>query len=248
MKALGPIAIPEQLPKMTGLLLKVSDAAEQTAVMNSVTLVSKAIPDVEKRAEALLTALPSASPEKKAVIIGTLSQLGGQKALNTLTTASQGEDKNIRNAAMGALANWPDASAAGAMLDAAKRSPDLTQQVLLLRGYVRVVRADSQPPDKKLGMYSAALGAAKRPDEKKLILGALVDDKTIDALLLLGKYLDDPEIRDEAAALAVLVGCATGDYKGLSDPAARLVLSRVAAIVKDENTKKKVEAQITRIK
>ncbi len=248
MKALGPIAMPEQLPKLTSLLLKVSDAAEQAAVMNSVILASKAIPEVEKRAESLLAVFPSASPEKKVAIIGTLSMLGGQKALDTLTVASQDADKTIRNAAMGALANWPDASAAGAMLDAAKRAPDLTQQVLLLRGYVRVVRAGSQPPDKKLGMYSAALAEAKRPDEKKLILGALVDIKNIDALLLLDKYLDDPEIRDEAAALAVLVGCANGDYKGLSDPAARPVLSRLAAIVKDENTRKKVEAQITGIK
>lgn len=247
MKALGGVATPDQLPKMTRLLLKTTESSEQTALHRSVIHVSKTMPDAERRADALLAVLPSASPEATEAIVGSLPELGGPAALRAVTAAAAGENEGIRNAALKSLADWPDETAADAMLQAATRTTDLTQKVLLLRGYVRVIRAGALPAEEKLARYRAALPAAPRPEDKTMILGALVDIKTMDSLLLLGGHLDDPAIREEVASLAVIVACADGDYKGLTGPAARPILVKVADIVKDEATRKRVNAQMENI-
>ena len=248
LKALGATAAPEALPKMVALFLKLSDGGEQDVALRSVVMVAKTIANVEQRAGALLEVYAGASPRQKELLLVALPELGGQKALETVTAAVNGSEDNLRNAAVGALANWPDQAADAAMIQAAASATNVTQQALLLRGLVRVVREGTQPAAAKLGRYQAALAAARRPDEKKLILGALVDIKTMESLLLLDKYLDDPELRDEVASVAVLVACPEGDYKGLTDPAARPVLAKMAGLIKDEPTRKKVEDHLAGIK
>jgi HEAT repeat protein len=247
LKALGGVATPDQLPKMTRLLLKTTASSEQTALLRSVIRVSKTMPDAERRADALLAVLPSASPQSTEAIVGSLSELGGAAALLAVTAAASGESEMIRNAALKSLADWTDESAAEAMLRAAARTTDLTQQVLLLRGYVRVIRASGLPAEEKLTRYRAALPLAPRPEDKTMILGAVVDLKNLEALRLLGDHLGDPAIREEAASLAVIVACADGDYTGLTDPAARPILSAVLEIVKDEKMRERVTTQITKI-
>lgn len=247
LKALGGVATPDQLPKMTRLLLKTTESSEQTALQRSVIHVSKTMPDAERRADALLAVLPSASPEATEAIVGSLSELGGPAALRAVTEAGAGEQENVRNAALKSLADWPDDSAAEAMLQASVRATDLTQKVLLLRGYVRVIRAGALPAEEKLARYRAALPVAPRPEDKAMILGALVDIKTMDALRLLGGHLGDPALREQIAPLAVIVACADGEYKGLTDPAARPILSAVLEIVKDDNVRARVTAQLAKI-
>ena len=248
LKALGTTAAPEQLPQLVALAMKSTVSDEQSAALRSVVLVAKTIPDAEQRATALLAALPDASPPNKELLLGALPELGGRPALAAVAAAAQGPDEKLRTAAVAALANWPEASAAEAMLQAAKAATDPRPQALLLRGLVRVVRAGDQPADAKLGRYQEALALTPRPEDKKIVLGALVDIKTMAALALLDKYLDDPDLREEAANLAVLVACAEGSFKGLTEPAARPVLTKVAGILKDESARKKVEAQLAGIK
>ncbi|MCX6998515.1 MAG: hypothetical protein NTV49_15885 [Kiritimatiellaeota bacterium] len=248
MKALGTTAAPAQLPQMMALALKSTAADEQAAALRAVVAVAKVLPEAEQRAGMVLDVYPNAPAGIKAQLLGVLPELGGQQALETVTGAVTGPEDSIRNAAVGALANWPDQAAAATMLQAAAVITNLTHQALLLRGFVRLVRESGQPDTAKLGRYQEALAAARRSDEKKIILGALVDVKTLAALQLLDKYLDDPELRDEAASVAVLVACPEGNYKGLTDPAARPVLVRMAGVIKDEPVRKKVEAHLAGIK
>jgi len=249
MKALGSTALPEHLKKMIDIFLKTSDPAELSAMSRSIAGTAKTITDPDQRTQLLLAAMPGASQDRKEAIIGILPELGGKKALESINSAISGNDEKIRKAAILALSNWPDQDAAAGMLKTAANSTDLTQQVLLMRGYVRLVRAGTMTPETKLGMYKEALALAKRPDEKKLILAAMADIQTVESLLVAGTYLDDADIREEAANLVVLIGCpGKKKYKGLSNPAVKPVLEKAAGIVKDEKTKKKIEAHIAGIK
>jgi len=248
LKALGSVSAPEHLAAMIERFLALTDSAEQALMLRSIVLVAKTLPDADQQAAGLLAAYPAAAPAKKAALAETLWEFGGAKALDTVIAASKDPNATIQTAAIRSLANWPDTSAAQTMLQAAKASTVLSQQVLLLRGYVRVVRAGSQPPVAKLGMYKDALLVAQRAEEKKMILGALVDIKTLESLVLLETYLDDAAIRDEAASLAVLVACGDGKQKGITDSAARPIMVKVAGIVKDEKLKQRVEKQIAGMK
>jgi HEAT repeat protein len=247
LKALGGVATPDRLPALARRLIESPEAAERTALVRSIVQVARTLPEADRRADALLAVLSAAPPETKEAIMGALSDLAGAAALRAVTEAGAGEQENVRNAALKSLADWPDETAAEAMLQAAARATDLTQQVLLLRGYVRVIRAGARPAEEKLARYRAALPVAPRPEDKTMILGALVDIKTMDALLLLGGHLDDPAIREEVAALTVIVACADGDYKGLTEPGVRPILSAVLEIVKDDNVRERVAAQLAKI-
>jgi len=249
MKAIGTVAPPEYLEKIMKLFLNVQDTTERTALLRSATAVAKNIPDTGKRADAFLPALSTASDGRKEMILGALPEIGGQKALDAVIASTGANDEKARNAAIIALSNWPDKDAAASIIKMASLSTNLTQQVLLIRGYVRLVREEEMKPETKIGMIREVLTVAKRPDEKKLILGALTDVKTVESLNLVGTYFNDPDVREEAASLAALIGCpGKKGYKGLTDPAVKPVLEKAAAIVKDEKTKKKIKAQIAKIK
>jgi HEAT repeat protein len=124
-----------------------------------------------------------------------------------MRAAVKDPDEKIRDAAIRALAEWPDAAAANDLLALAKSAATETHQVIALRGYLRVcsIRAN-RPAEETAKMLIAGLATAKRPDEKRQALGGLSQVPHILALQTVMPYLTDDAFKEEAAVATVYIG------------------------------------------
>jgi len=95
---------------------------------------------------------------------------------------------------------WCNDSAADTLLGLAKTSAKDNERILALRGYISIAGLETVNirASKRCEMFKAANALATRPDEKRLIIGNLRMVRHADALAMVGAYLDDPALRDEA--------------------------------------------------
>lgn len=200
LKALGALAYEEALPAMVNLLLKAQTSAERSAAEKAVLATCKRAKDADRRTQILLDALPGASVAARASLLRLLGQFGGQKPLEVLRAAVRDDNEDIQYAAIRTLANdWPGTEPAAMLIELAQSSPKETHRVLALRGYIRMVGLTKEiSADERLKMYKAAMSAASRPDEKKLILADIPSVKTVETLNLVEPYLLDEAVKNEA--------------------------------------------------
>jgi HEAT repeat protein len=199
--ALGVMAPSDAMPGLTAVLVKTADDASRTEAANALVLIANRDRDVEGRAEPVLKAVASASGPAKHALLGVLGRIGGQKSLACVVAAVKDSDEKVKDAAIRALAEWPDATAAPELLAAYLGIADETQQAVAFRGYVRVCR--TRPEAERAALLVAGLRAAKRPAQKKEVLGALGEARHLAALEAVAACMDDKAVKEEAAAAAV---------------------------------------------
>ena len=215
-KALGVLAAPSDIPAMIKLMP--ADSAQAEA---AIVAVAAKLPDASKRADPVLDALASAKKaDQQAVLIRILGKIGGDKALAAVVKADSPD------AAVRALAGWPDARAAEPLLNIVKNTKDKTHRILALRGYIRLLGLDPSEPVRK---YAEALDLARQPETKKLVLSGIAGVAHADALKLVIPLLDDEAVRGEAALAAVSIAKAT---MGANRTAARSSMEKVLAAAK----------------
>ncbi|NIA12684.1 MAG: DUF1080 domain-containing protein [Nitrospiraceae bacterium] len=247
-KALVNVGGTDELPRLVSLLLDAESKSEAKACVSTYVALAAGIEDAQARDDLLVEALANAPADKKGRVLGALSRVGGADALAATLDQVKNADAEIRDAAIRALANWPDAAAAAALLELARNTDELKYQVLALRGYGRLV-ADSRASDEeKVAMYRDGLNAAKRPEEKMLMLKGLGDVRTDDALTLVGECLADDALAGEAALAAVKIACPRNDKdKGLMGVRVAKVLTAALDAIEDDAVRQKVQAHIARM-
>src|SRR5262249_34440368 len=107
---LKALAGPEHIPAMVAALLRTEKGKEREQAELAVAAVAQQAPDRDKRAAPALAAVKD-DPKRTADLLPLLGRLGGPDALR-LARASVG-DPALRDAAVVALCNWPDAAANG---------------------------------------------------------------------------------------------------------------------------------------
>jgi HEAT repeat protein len=195
-KAIGVLGTPADIRE----ILKTMSADSPQAEASIVALAAK-IADPSKRADPVLAALAQEkNPDRQAALVRILGRIGGDKALDAVVKSDN------KDAAVRALAGWPDAKAAGPLLGIVKNTQNRTHHILALRGYIRLLGLDPNTPVNK---YAEALTLAKQPDTKKLVLSGIASVAHIDALRLVIRLLDDKTVQGEAALAAVSIAKAT---------------------------------------
>jgi len=197
-KALGAMAGPKELPTLVDLLVAAKANNERQTLQRTTALAAERTGDASDAV--LVGALGKASPEAKAALMTILAQTGGPAALEAVKGQLAGGDADLRKAAVRTLADWHTAAPAPALLEIARTDPSATNQVLALRGYVRMLTAPeaSRPDAETVRMLGQALAAAKRPEEKRMILGALPPVACPQALTLAESLQRDPALAAEA--------------------------------------------------
>ncbi len=124
----------------------------------------------------------------------------------------------------------------------------ITHRVLAIRGLVRVLGASGRTPDDITNIYARALAATQRPDEKKLIIAGLANVRTLDALRLVAEFLDDADLKTEAALAAARIALGPDDRANpLTDYEVVVALRMALPSVTDEKTRDRMTALIDRI-
>jgi HEAT repeat protein len=194
--------------------------------------------------DSIIRALGAAGGQAKAALLRCLGKVGGTKAIEPVRAGLKDADAAVQDAALRTLADWPDGAAAADLLTIAQTDPKQTNQVLALRGYVRLITVGNRPVAEKVKMCQEAMAAAKRPDEKRLVLGPLGECKTLDAFNLAAPLLDQEGVKEEAAATTVKIA---RDLPGTLPPEVKEAMTKVLAVSKNNNVRGGAQNVITKI-
>jgi hypothetical protein len=194
------------------------------------------VADADRRTAPILAALGGAAPPVRVALLRVLARLGGEKALAAIRAGLRDADAEVRATAVRELPNWPSPAVANDLLAIAKGSQDLRERVLALRGYVSVIGSLADRPAEELGkMCEAAMAAAPRPEDKKMVLGEMGRVGNLGALRLAERYLDDPALGAEAEAAVLAIARA---ISGTHQAEAKAALEKLRAATKNDGLRK----------
>lgn len=231
---LGQVANDAELTQLVGIAVKPKDNGDRGAVEEAVASASRRLGDPKRRTALLLETFASAPADAKPSIIRLFKSVASPDALDAVRKSLKDSDKTIVDAALRTLSDWPDASPANDLLAFAKDAPTPTQKVLALRGFVR----QAGQSDKPVALLKQAMPLAERPDEKKLILGGLGNQNSLDALKLAQSWFKEEVIQAEAAQAMMNIA---KKLKGKDAEKATEAVKEIAASAKDPKVKKQAE-------
>jgi HEAT repeat protein len=233
--ALGRIAEVKEIETLAKLALDPRDPADRPAIEGALETAFRRNPDREKQAGPVLAAFAGAPAEAKPALVRLLGKAATAKALEAVR-ASLAEAGPVREAALKALAEWPNASPADDLLRLARDLPDLPGKELAMGGYLRMA-GGSKDAD---AMYKRALESADKPEGRAMVLRGLGASGTAAALELVEKSL--VESSEPVRAAAVLASVRIAERIRQQDPsAARAALQKALEANPDADTRKKAQ-------
>jgi hypothetical protein len=119
-------------------------------------------------------------------------------------------DPNFQDheAALQALADWPDFAAAKPLIDiAAQSSTPLTDSVLAIKGSMRLIRTSlAAPLNERVALCLAAYSCARRDEERKEVISVMGILRSAEVgQKLLDIAASNPALKAEAGAAAIQV-------------------------------------------
>jgi len=169
----------------------------------------------EACAEAIAEGLDDADAPSRIILLRALARAGGPKALEAIVARVEDEDETeaVGDEAVRMLAGWPDEAAIDHLLEIAKEDENSRRQILAMRGLVRLASPveaeegedgeEGKPAD--LETLGKVLKMAKELREKRLVLGALGDADTSQALNMVMPITKDSKLAEEARFAVVSI-------------------------------------------
>ena len=245
LRALGVLASANALAPLAAVLVKTQDEGSRNEAANALFKIASRDRDLESRSAPILKALDSSRGPARISLLSVLGRIGGQKSLEGVRAALKDQDDKVKDAAIRALAEWPDATAASDLLHIARSAASETHQVLAVRGYIRVcsIRTD-RPEAETAKMLVVGLETARRPDEKKNALGGLAEVRDILALQAVVPCLSNEALKEEAASAAVRIG---RDIADRNPEAVKEAMEKVLNISKNDGLKREAREVFDRV-
>ncbi len=236
-RALEVVGGTREAPVIIKMLKTTEDGSERKAA--EAALLAIGLRSRDQTAKLILPAIENANADAAAAMCRVLGRVGGKEAAETLTACAKSTDPTIKDEAIRALTKWSEGrgmdEAAAGLLGIAKTAKDAKRQVMALRGYINLARSRHwrRNDEKKVAIYAEALAIAKRPDEKRAVLGGLTDVRNKDALVLAATCLDDADVAEEAASAVVRIA---GRLANKTDDAVQTALQKVMKVAKNKGT------------
>lgn len=187
--ALKDVVTPDNLGALYSLVETVSE--ENLPKVQDAVIAALAESPVAERVAAVQSQM-ARSEDKAARYYVVLASTGDPTVLKTIAQGYQQGDDFEKNQALEALLAWPDVQSAEYLYEIAKAG-DTAHFDEILSGYVARVKASSETPEMKQIMLGEMLELARTADQKKLILSTMATNRTMQALVTLGNYLEDPD-------------------------------------------------------
>lgn len=213
-EALPQVARPEDLPILLELLPGTSADMVPFVQQATITAVNRSENNKAAMKQQVISSLQRVNASGKAAYLPILSGIGGSEALNVIAGYTAGSDTGLRDAAIAASAIWVGEEALPNLVTLSRTLTDGNQLDAIIRGLVRLVGVADLPADQKVLMLRDAFEEAQTADQKKLILRALEANKTYNAIIFAGNFLDDEELRSTAANTVMNIALETPDLYG----------------------------------
>lgn len=204
--ALGNIVDVERLPVLVKAVTAPRDEADAANAKKALLTAAIRMPDREACAAAVVGPLPSAGADAKQVLLETLGQVGGTKALAAVAAAAKNGDDRQKDVASRLLGEWMTADAAPVLLDLSRSLSEDKYRGRAIRGFIRIARQFKLEQAERAKMAKDAYAAAKTAAERKLVLEVARRYPDMAMLELAAKAGADGEVKPEAriAAAAIL--------------------------------------------
>lgn len=202
--ALGETIKPKDLHVLVAQYVKGKNADDTAVAGKALRTACVRMPDREACATELAAAMPGASTAANIQLVEILAAMGGPKALETIGAAAKGNDAKLQDTATKALGKWMTVDAEPVLLDLAGEK-SCKYQDRALRGYIRLARQFSMPDAKRAKICDSALGAAKRDEDRKLVLEALERHPSEDGLKIVVKAAKFPGLKDDVRQASLVI-------------------------------------------
>ena len=202
LRTLRAIGTPSDIPAVLDVLLAAPDEEVQADAELTVNALAAKMAVANRRATPIRMRLRTEKdPAARARLLAVLPLTADGSALADLRAALRDPAPEVADAAARAIAAWPTASAYDDVLRMAKESGDETHNLLAIQGLVRMLTLDTNRlPAAAVADLKMVAGMASRPEERKLVLGALAQFPGPDALEAAKGFLSDPDLKAEAQA------------------------------------------------
>jgi len=191
----------------------------------------------ESCAEAIIAGLDDANVPSRIALLHALARTGGPKALEAVVARLEDDDEAVGDEAVRVLSVWRDPAVKPQLLSIAKESKSERHQVLAIRGLVRLARPQGEKPADREGLVEA-MSLAKRPDEKRLVLGALGGVASPESLALAADALGDRAVAEEAGFATVMIA---EKMEGGDKDEVRAAMQKVLRYVKNGDVRARAE-------
>ena len=233
-KALGNLASAGELPQLLDLLFVAADAEEDVELQNAIVDVAARTPDPVNRADGILEVMARTPGAARGKVLRLLPRLGGEKALRAVVADAASLDAEVQAAAVFALSQWPEPAAMDGLLTIIKTTDNRKYLLLALEGYTRLAVRVSGPPEKRLALLRDVLALVQDDADKKTLLRALPRVRLMETFLLIGKFLENAALREEAArALFEFASWQAVEERWLSAHQAISLLRQAAGLLAD---------------
>ena len=202
MKTLRAIGTPSDASRVLDVVVTSGDDVERLEAEKTVTALLQKTGSPSGRSGLIRARLvKETDPAVRAKLIPLLPATADGAALPVLRTALTDPDAGVVDAAARAIAAWPTATARDDMLGLLKNAKDETHRLLAFAGLVRLAGLDvNRLPGAAVADLKMLSDLAWRPEEQKLVLGALATFPCQDALELARGLLHNEALKAEAQA------------------------------------------------
>ena len=202
LKALRGIGTPSDIAAVLDLLLDDRGESARADAEKTVVALAQKIENPDGRSASIKSRLGrEKTSESRVRLVALLPLIADSSSLPVLRTLLADDDPDVFDAAARAMAAWPTAAAREDLLQLARDSRNETHRLLAIAGVVRVIGLDKyREPQAAVADLKQAAGFSWRPEEQKLVLGALVQFPCREALALANGFLREPAVKAEAQA------------------------------------------------
>ncbi len=198
-KSLPQITQPDDINKLVDLL-PVADGENTAFVQQALVTAVNRSSDKITHTRQVIERFQTSDSNLQLLFFPVLSGVGGNEALAIVGDYVNHDDSNLRGAATLALSNWSDAEALPQLINLSHRKVmDTGHLDAVINGLVRLVGISTIAADQKVLHLRDVFEVAETVAQKRLILRSLEANKTYNALLFAGNYLDDEQLRSTAA-------------------------------------------------
>lgn len=203
--ALGETVSLKGLPVLISQAITPKNADDAAVAQQALKAASVRMPDREACATELTAAIDRAPSATKILLIEILGDVGGEKALKTLSAAAKGKDPQLQDAGSRVLGKWASLDAAPVLLDLAKTAPTAQFRNRALKGYISLARRFAMPDEQRADMCQKAFDLSKDSAEQRLVLDVCRIQPSVETLKFSIKLMQIPDLKEDATQTTLLV-------------------------------------------
>ena len=203
-EALGTTVGPDRLSVLLDRMIEPKTDAEGAAAKLALQRAVLRMPDRNACATVLYKRMAGVSATSQIDLLELLGSVGGPKALAGVTAAATHGTEAIQDAATRVLGGWMSPDAAPALLELA--NGDGKFKVRCLRGYIRIARQLQLSTGDRVDMCNKALAAARRDQERELVIEVLGRNPSADSLAVVASLAAGAGVKAKAVDTAVAIG------------------------------------------